>query len=439
MNDFLEMGFAASDFTPAPRLSLLGQMHERFATHARDPLTANAVAMRQAALTVVLVSVDVALLPDEFVNAVQMDFERVTGLPGRHLLLHSTHTHVAPITVKLIKGDPDPDFMESLKNSILGAASRALARMEPAQLFCGTGHLDHMGWNRRAMFANGTSQMYGNSEQPGFIGMEGPRDPALPMLCARDGAGNVLGVLLNFSTHPNSIEGESVYSADVPGAARAVLRQVLGEEIGIVYFTGAAGNTAPSLLDPLAPDQPWRGEAGLRRSGQYLGAEAAKTMAAAIEPMVSPKLKLLQRIIEVPLRDWPREGEPSYPPSLLGEPQGGRTDYYREAQETWPRYRADNNPWQLRINVLRIGDAALCFNPGELFVEFGLEMRAASPGRITFINQLTDGYAGYIPTPLAFSRGGYETWCAPSSRLAPEAGDAIVAATIELLRAVFVD
>ena len=70
-------------------------------------------------------------------------------------------------------------------------------------------------------------------------------------------------------------------------------------------------------------------------------------------------------------------------------------------------------------------------------MEFGLAMRAASPARVTFVTELTDGYCGYVPTPLAFSRGGYETWPAPSSQLAPQAGLQIVRATGSLLQNLF--
>ena len=91
----------------------------------------------------------------------------------------------------------------------------------------------------------------------------------------------------------------------------------------------------------------------------------------------------------------------------------------------------------VRLSVLRIGDAALCTNPAELFVEFGLAIRARSRASVTLVAELTDGYVGYIPTRRAFARGGYETWPAPSSQLGIEAGEEIVTATAELMAAAF--
>ena len=423
-------GFAGIDWTPEPGLALLGQMHRRIATHARDPLMATAAAFRQGTETAVLVSVDIALLDPDFIAATQQIFSGRTNIAPQSLLVHCTHTHVAPSGTHQVNEPPAPGFLERLQEAIVGAAECALSALEPVSVHAGTGHVDEMGWNRRAMFDDGGSRMYGNSEQPGFIGMEGPRDPALPVLWTRNAADEITGVIVNFSTHPNTMEGECFYSADLPGATRKYLKRLLGSNVTCLYLTGASGNTAPSILDPHNAAQPWRGDAGCERSGLYLAGEAAKVIASGIEPMKSPQLRSETEILDIELRSWPQPHEKT---------STTRTDidYYVESEKKWPRLLATGNPDHVRLTILRIGDAAICTNPAELFVEFGLQIREDSPARVTFVAELTDGYSGYIPTPLAFSRGGYETWTAPTSRLHPDAGDRIVAATRELLNAAF--
>jgi hypothetical protein len=431
----IELGAAEADFTPAPGLPLLGQMHERIAQRARDPLMANAIAFRQGRETVVLVSVDIAMLNDPFVRETQRAFAKRTRLPGSRLLLHSTHTHVAPTVFTLLTAKADPAFVTRVREAILGSAERALANLEFSGVFSGAGFVEHMGWNRRAMFFDGSSRMYGHSECPGFVGMEGPRDGSVAVLCARDRKEKVRAIIVNFATHPNCLEGDYFYSADIPGATRRVLKQVFGEDVVVVYLTGAAGNTAPSVLDPYDPTQPWRGEAGLLRSGLTLGGEAAKVLASAVRPMQSPKLRVEQTTARIPIRPWPKRTERTFPISLLdkkGWPSAH--PYYAAAQREWPKRLATVSPWPVRLNVLRVGDTAICTNPAELFVEFGLDIRKHSPARVTLISELTDGYCGYVPTELAFSRGGYETWPAPTSQLVPAAGSRIVAATKQLLQ-----
>jgi len=432
-------GFAEVDFTPPPGLNLLGQMHARRAERARDPLMATACALQSSGQTMVLLSVDICILPLPFAADVQEMFERETGIPARSLLIHATHTHDAPSVIPLLSAPPDPTFVEQLRRSIVDAARRAIADLRPVQIFAGSGTMEHLGWNRRAMFKDGSSRMYGHSEMPGFEGIEGPRDPTLSLLVARDEQGVIAGIILNFSSHPNCIENASVYSADLPGAARRALRRLLDAPVPIVYLTGAAGNTAPSLLDPHVPEQPWRGEDGLERSGIYLAGEAGKIIAGCWEPMIAPALDLAQEVISLPLRNWPASDDANYPEPLKTDSWADAVGYYRAAEADWPRLVAGDSPEPLRLSVLRVGDAAICFNPAELFVEYGLEIRAESPARVTMIAELTDGYAGYVPTRRSLGRGGYETWPAPTSRLSVESGEKIVQSTRRLLKRAFND
>jgi hypothetical protein len=433
----IQIGAAEADFTPAPGLTLFGQMHQRIAQRTRDPLMANAVAFRQGGETVVIVSVDICILPDPFVRQTQQLFAKRTGLPAARLLLHSTHTHVAPTVISLLNATADSKFVKAVQAAILDTATRAVRKLLPGEIYSGTGHMEQMGWNRRAMFKDGSSRMYGNSTDKGFIGLEGPRDPALPVLCARDAKGNVKAIIVNFATHPNCLADETdIYSADLPGEVRRQLKATYGPDVVVAYLTGAAGNTAPNILDPLAPEQPWIRETGVRRSGLFLASEAVKVIASATKPIVAPILRVQQASINVPIRPWPKSGARTDPfPWLAARPHHRR--YYEESKARWPQIMAQDNPVRVVMNVIRLGDTVLCTNGAELFVEFGLQIREKSPARVTFVSELTDGYVGYIPTLKAFSRGGYETWPAPTSKLDPSAGAAIVATTAKLLKKTF--
>ncbi|MDQ2732030.1 MAG: hypothetical protein M3Y56_10250, partial [Armatimonadota bacterium] len=424
-------------FTPELGLTLLGQMHERRGERVRDPLMASAVAFGDDAGVLVIVSVDICMLSTPFVRMVQQEWAQQTSLPPGSLLLHATHTHVAPTEMTLLAAEAGPQFVDRLRQAIVQAALEAFRRMEPGDVYAGTGRMEEMGWNRRAMFADGSSVMYGRASDPGFVGLEGPRDPALSVLFHRCPQGGVRGVVVNFSTHPNTLENECFYSADIPGEVRRVLKRTLGPDMVVVYLTGAAGNTAPSILDPPVEQQPWRGEEGLARSGLYMAGETLRVLAACTEPMPHPTLGLENFSLRIPIREWPHQEDRSYPQPLLQETWAAARPYYEQAEKDWLRRLAEESPVDVRLTVARVGDAVFCTNPAELFVEFGLQIRENSPARVTFISELTDGYVGYVPTTLAFSRGGYETWPAPTSQLVPEAGELIVEATEGMMGRVF--
>lgn len=421
-------GFATVDWTPEPGLRLLGQMHQRIATHTRDPLQAVACALAHGETEVVLVTVDVCMLDDTFITEVKTAWAAASGLKPESLLIHATHTHVAPALTGVVMEEPEPEAVAAVRAAILGAATEARASREPVDGFAGTGYCEELGWNRRAMFENGETRMYATSAAEGFIGLEGPRDGAAPVIHFKNLQGEIVGVLTGFAMHPNCLEGERFYSADFPGVVRKNLRRILGEQATVLYFTGAAGDTAPSILDPAPPVQPWRGEAGVERSGLYFAGEVAKVVATPTESM-KPSLRVESRRLEIPMRPWPHEGEPTYTRS--------KNEYYMDAERDWPAKMAAESPFPVSVHAVRIGDAVIVTNPAELFVAFGMEIREGSPARTTLVAELSDGYCGYVPTGKAFGRGGYETWCAPSSRLVGEAGREIVAASLKSIKKVF--
>jgi hypothetical protein len=288
-----------------------------------------------------------------------------------------------------------------------------------------------MGWNRRGMRRDGSCHMYWGSWREDFVGIEGPRDGEVGVIFARRADGQVKAVVTSFSTHPNCVEGESFYSADLPGQVRKVLRGALGEEVGVVYLTGAAADTAPSIMENNPENiQPWRGETGLVRSGLYLGGEILKVIAGQVTPMQHLDVHHTQVRIDIPMRQWDAWAD-------LSEFRGGMVEFFENSRADWPRLLQEANPVPVPLHVLRLGEAAICFNPSELYVQFGLAMKKDSPARVTLIAQLTNGYCGYVPTPEAIRHGGYSATSASHTRLVPEAGWMMVENTQQLLAQAF--
>lgn len=414
-------------------MPLQGQFHQRIAHTARDPLTVNAVALAQGDdEPVVLVSVDVVAFPNPIMEDVQARCAAAHGLNPRRVLLGGTHTHLGPIVINFIAGDePDAAWLEQVKTTITRCVGAAIADLEPATLWTGQGWLKEMGWNRRGVRRDGSTHMYYGSWNEDFVGVEGPRDGDVPVILARRLDGSAKVVVTGFATHPNTREGDEFYSADYVAQLRAALRQQLGPDLHVVYFTGAAGNTAPTIMENNSQRrQPWRGEAGLVRSGNYLAAEVLKVIASIIDPVEAPQVTLKQAALSIGYRPWPATFDFS---SLKGNAQ----KYYSANHADWPRRLREEPPSEVRVNVLRLGPVAFCTNPAELYVEHGLAIKQQSPAGMTFIAELTDGYCGYVPTVAAFGRGGYDTWPGPTSKLAHDAGDQIVATTRRLLAEAF--
>jgi hypothetical protein len=88
------------------------------------------------------------------------------------------------------------------------------------------------------------------------------------------------------------------------------------------------------------------------------------------------------------------------------------------------------------IHVLRIGETALSTSPFELFLDYGLRIRARSPAALTLHVQLACDEAGYLPTEVAIKSGGYGALVA-NGLVGPEGGQILVEGILEGIRSQF--
>ena len=417
---------SSRNITPDRAISLAGQMVQRMGEYTRDPLEVNAVVIEQTDRRYGLVSCDLLCLDTPFIDSVVKACLERHGVD--HVLIACTHTHVGPCTRAFDpSGEVDDGYLENLRNTLVEAIGECCGRLEETRLYADCGYSGAMGWNRIGLRQDGSAALHWGSWNSDFCGVEGPRDGDVPVIFALRPDGSVQFVITGFATHPNCVAQGSFYSADLPGETRRLLRSALGPELGVVYLTGAAGDTSPHLLKD-NPDtrQPWHGEEGLIRSGRNLAGVVLQTLAGSIHPIEDETLALERREVAVPIRPWPEDFD-------IDRLDDRRRERARQSREAWPDLVAKENPVKLSLNVLRIGDVAVCTNPGELYCRYGLAVKSNSPARVTLISELTDGYVGYIPTPEAIGHGAYGAYPLFYCKLVPEAGDIVVDTTMELL------
>ena len=66
----------------------------------------------------------------------------------------------------------------------------------------------------------------------------------------------------------------------------------------------------------------------------------------------------------------------------------------------------DEPDFFMELHTIRLGTIVFATNPFELFLDFGLQIKARSRAEQTFIIQLC-GFAIYLPTERAEAYGGY--------------------------------
>jgi neutral ceramidase len=434
----MRIGAASKDMSPQGSIPLCGQVDVRMSKFQHDPLTANAVYFEEGGKKAAIVSCDLVGMVLPMAAQIHKRCLEQYGLTEQQVHIACTHTHLGPYTYPSTWAPPEvlkQDYLHEIQEKVVAAIGEAIANAEPCEVYAGKGFVEQMGFNRRGVRKDGSADMYYGSWNGDFDRLEGPRDGEVGVIFAHPAGkefDQIKVVISSFATHPNSMESESFVSADLVASVRRQIKKTFGEQVVVVYLTGAAGNTAPTDLENnREAKMPWRGETGWRRSGYYLGSEIVKTIAGTVEPMKKPKLDNQTRLLKIAVRDWPKDFDwskihPAFKP------------HCENACAHWDEWKKKNPTSDVPVGVIRIGDAAICTNPAELYCEFGLAIKKQSPAEVTLIAELTDGMIGYVPIPAAIRGGGYSAmpeWM--SCRHEETAGDKIVQTTLDMLNQIF--
>ena len=484
----LKAGWGWADITPPRTTELYGQYYQRISTGVHDPLSVTALALEQdepggKPHQAVLVSCDQAMIErDELLLPLR---ERIrTALPDLDpslLVVSATHTHCAPNSSDPLKWWTHDEryltqaefrgiLLKGLEDAIVHAwRSRAPSSTGSAIGFASVGHC------RRPMYNDGSAQMYGSTDRPDFAGMEGGEDDTVGVIGVWDAAGALTGLVVNVVCPSQVMEATRMVTADMLGEMRRLLKERYGAGINVLCHVGAAGDIAPRDLT-----RPWRGgptfwdEAGMKLLGARLAetvidaeprAEAARQACPLFDhetftarlPMRTVALETYARSVAEYAALTAREpSDPASPASafnrfvaktLAHEQAGGPGPYddknddfvlMRNLEAVIERFRAQDREreYPAEIHVLRLGDTALATNPFELYLDYGLRIRARSPAALTLQVQLSCDYAGYLATARAVAAGGYGALVA-NGRVGPEGGQLLVETVLAALRRMF--
>jgi hypothetical protein len=107
------------------------------------------------------------------------------------------------------------------------------------------------------------------------------------------------------------------------------------------------------------------------------------------------------------------------------------------SKEVMDRYaRQDREPqYEMKLHAIRLGDIAIATNPFELFLDYGIQIKARSLAEQTFVVQLS-GAGTYLPTAKAVVGGHYSAEAA-DNRVGPEGGQVLVERTVEAINSMW--
>lgn len=395
----LYVGWSVADITPRKPVALTGNMGKTISESVMDPLKAVVLALETkdnngVKEQAVMVSCDLLFIRRQTQQKIQgMIKGKLPDFDSSKLFLNAIHTHAGPgvidgefggmYDVSKDEGVMKPsEYEEFMVKQISAAVIDAWKKREEGGFSWGLGNAV-LGHNRRTVQFDGTSRMYGVND-PGFYHYEGTQDDRAQFLFFWDKNKNLTGILINtVATAQAGGTGKSI-SPDFYHDVRENIQKRYGKDVSVFIQVGAGGD-----ITPVAHEYTYRRAENemLKRKGITFRQELANRLSNAVDevmPWVKDDIEYNTIFkhavvnVEIPVKDPPAN----------------------------PFYLVDHvNPAELHI--LRLGDIAIATNPFEIFIDFGIMIKAQSKAILTFLVQLSCHHSGYLPTERAEKGGGY--------------------------------
>ncbi len=433
----LKAGAASTTITPRESHFLFGYPFvERRSSGTHDDLLSSALYLSDGKNRVLFVSNDVIYISKASTARIRKGISDRTGIRTSNILIAATHTHSAPVTVDLVISANDPvipkvdkNYLRFMEENSVKAACQAVENATLAEIAIVVGDATGVGTNRH---------------NPEWI-----KDTDVPALFVKSKNGNeFIGCMVVCNMHPTVLhEDSTLYSGDFPHYARKKLQDaVLGKNRPVIYFTGAAGNQSPRHVT----NANTFGEA--KRLGQIVADSLTAKLTDTETFFSRTHVLAVQKFINLPKRVFPpvewatghRDETKKRFEELKQYSKNSRE--IRTAEVNWfgseellylsklSRDKALEKAYQsslpAEIQIIKVGDWKFVAWPGEVFVEYGIELKSQAE-KVALITYANGELQGYIVTKEAEERGYYE---AGNAFFGYQAGHIMLAETLKVLK-----
>ena len=417
-----QAGFARSDINPGLGTDLAGYFIERKTEGYLDDLEVNALALKNGADFVVILSMDLCLIRGELFDAVREGVARESGIPVSRLFLTCTHSHTAPI----VSNDPSSSaevqtYFPFLIERLADAAKLALADLKSAKTGYKVGTVPRISHCRRILMKDGSIKTNPGVGNPDAIREMSEVDERVNVLRI-DQEGGYEIVIANYGNHPDSIGGCRT-SADYPGFFRRTFEAAIPNS-RCIYLNGAEGDI--NFIDVFAKggdlndtindfDDVPRGYDHSRFIGESLAGAVLQVHRKGnwFEPTLSVAETAAELPANVPTKEEAIEAHRINDLHLSGKdselPYRGMmlTTVVGEAARM---VALENGPAMIpvRLSAITLGPVGIIGIAGEAFTGIGLKLKETPGFEMVMPVVITNGYEGYYPMMDSYEEGGYE-------------------------------
>ena len=414
----LRVGTSAVALEADDSMVVAGGIHPRFVKGQEGELRVVAIVVEKPKQTkLAVVACDILMITRDLLDPVVDEIERECQIPAANIMIHTTHTHHAPSTMRVHGYDGDEVFCRRVQRGIVKAATQANARLTDAVFHFKQGEEKTVGQNSRILLADGSIYWIGPRDDA--VRPTGPFDTELPVLIFRDTSGKPLATIFNHSTHTIGALTGNFRSPGFYGMAAQQLESELGGTF--CFLEGASGSSHRLDGSPT--------EAAERIK------QAIRDAAAGAQPRTVDRLASLKRPFAFKVRTFDEAAEEKAAGDYCTKRSGARAEptlevFRKMRKQLAPHQGESRTTW---IQAILIGDVALVGVPAEFFTKLGVDIKERSPFEYTYVAELSNDWIGYLPDREAHKLGGYQVWTGLHSYAEPGTGERMVDEVVAML------
>ncbi len=406
--DSFAVGYARGDITGTPpHPSQSGELNQ-----VHDPLQLTCTAVWDGEKAALIMTADLLQINRDVHVRLCQTVEKKFGIPEERIIISATHTHTG-----LTAGNDSPAGIRFLTNlykvfpTVVEEALRDLDKVEAA--YAGKSQVEEgITFVRRYLMPDGTYQTHGDKTA---VRHETEADRELRIIrFDRKTKKDVL--MVNYQTHHGG--AGSVYPGCISADWVHPFRQQAEKELGCLfaYQNGAEGNI--NFVSPIPGERkyatfPETIPSFVKSTKDAVAAEEkmelGKIQSASVVTVATVKKDSPQRIAQA--QHISDAGNNEDLKESLVKQYGFQSKH--EAGAVLKRNNQLGATQEVPLNCITFGDIAFAAFPFEQFDTSGKVVRDTSPFKMTFINSLSGGTYGYMPTLEAFPHGGYEVAVCP--------------------------
>lgn len=426
MKNKLYLGIGREVITPELGTFLSGYSTSgRDAKSVNDDLTATAFCFQNKDVKAMLISLTITLLDKEISDTIRRYIEKEYGIPYSNIIVHTTHTHSAPLTFTTKGwGVPNTEYVKKiLIPRTLAAVKQAVSTMTYVKMSVATGE-SFVGVNRREM----------NTKNEIVLGQDkyGVFDSEMTVISFANEDGKCVGNLIHYGCHATAAGSNLEITRDWPGIMIDRLEAVSG---GITAFiNGTEGDVGPRLTNGCTT-----GCGDIRYAFEHGGVAAADAVAIYQKSVYhDADLSCISQNIKIPVESRLSYAEAKERLENVSDQNPQHAErirmFYREILQSYENGYEDVEYVEFEQTAIKLGTVVLISSPFETFSEIGLRIRRAANIPHVLCISMANGCESYFPTKGEIYRGGYETKCFKTERVQPFIDDADSAFVEETLK-----